>query len=418
MPRLLAWIPLLIACAAPCPTEPLVPAPEARWAARFHEPGSPPMTVGTEGMERFSDPPGVATYAAFALYDEAGAAVAERWLDTFTPLPSVTGTVNAATRFSTRTPDGALTLLLADGLRPAVRLDAASGEPILVEATWASAPEVAGQLVDLAPLPDGTALATRRRAPGGLGGDLVRLDVVGDGGVIETVALSELSSGRVEPGTIAVVDGRAVIGLSLLDEPDAGAVAVYDLERATVARLDVPGLTACAQVVRLATGRVAALCTGDLARPGERADAGFARIDAPLDDAASVVDGRLTSALFRDRPPTGALVALNGAWVAAVSRGEPATGRPDALMAVDLASDAATLLLEEAWTEAFGESLGEGAFAAGELWWPSARGVIHRFAMTGEGASASFEALAGAALPGCSSLSPRAVAALGAPPMP
>ena len=417
MRRTLAWIPLLLACAAPCPTDPLVPAPDARFAVRFHEPPAPPMPDETAGMETFSDPPGVATYAAFALYDEAGQVVAERWLDTFTPLDAVIGTVNAATRFATRTPDGQLTLLLADGLRPALRVDVATGEPTLVAPTWVAAPTAAGQLVDLAPLPDGTALATRRRAPDGLGGDLVRLDVANGGAVLESVALSALSSGRVEPGTVAVVEGRAVIGLSLLDEPGAGAVAVYDLERATVERVDVPGLSNCAQVVRLASGRVGALCAGDLADPA-RAGVGFARIEATLDAPPAVLDGRPESTLFRDRAPTGALVALSGEWVAAVSRGDPTSGRPDALIAVDLASDAATLLLEAPFDEAFGGTLGAGAFAGGALWWPSARGVIYRFAMTGEDAAATFDALEPASPPGCFSLSPRAVSVVGPAPSP
>ena len=41
------------------------------------------------------DPPGLATYAAFALYDGAGGLANERWLDSYTPLELVGGNAGA-----------------------------------------------------------------------------------------------------------------------------------------------------------------------------------------------------------------------------------------------------------------------------------------------------------------------------------
>lgn len=432
MRRLAALLLLVLpACGTPCPTDPLTPLTDVAFVVRFNEAPvvTPPMM--TPGLETFYDPPGVGTYAAFALYGDLGVAN-ERWLDSATTLEGVAGTVDAASALPSRLSPGTVTLLLADGLRPAVGFATATGEPALSLSTYAAPPDAAGQLVDLAPMGDGTALATRRRSAGGAGGDLLLVDAVGDRGVLETFSLAGLAAGAIEPGAVApLYDAsglatRALVSLALPDEDDAGAVAVVDVETGDVRRFDVPGLTACGDVVALpadATGvaRAAVLCTGDLtAAPAERRGVGLALLEAAPDLPVALAAGRPSSSLFSGRLPTESLVGLAGAWVAVVAGGDVTTGRPDALVAIDLASDAATVLLEEPRDDAFGAPLGHGDFrrdalGGGELWWPSARGVIHRFSMTGEDATAAFTALDGAPLPDCSRLSPREVRAI--PPL-
>lgn len=430
MRRLMWLLMVLPACGAPCPTSPLAPIADPGWVLRMNEAPDVPPPMGTPGRETFVDPPGMATYAAFAIYDGAGAVANERWLDTYTGLAGVPGTVNAASSLPSRLAPGALTVLLADGTRPAVTLELGTGARTLELVTYAGAPTAAGQLVDLAPLGDGRALVTRRRGAGGAGGDLLLVDAATDRGVLQSFALAALSSGAVEPGAIAPlfdasgVAARAVVGLALPDEPGAGAVAIVDLAGGDVRRLDVAGLAGCGAVVSLApdpTGvpRAAALCAGDLTVPPEdRAGVGLALLEAAPDLPVAVAAGRPSSTLFGGRVPTHALVALAGAWVAVVAGGDPTLGRPDSLLAVHLTSDAAALLLEEPWTEAFGAPLGQGAFRGAELWWPSARFAVHRFAMTGDDATASFAPLAGAPLPSCSRLPPRELRALPLPPAP
>ncbi|MBX3268624.1 MAG: hypothetical protein KF729_00090 [Sandaracinaceae bacterium] len=417
------WLLLILpACGTPCPRDPLAPVADPAWVVRMHEPPDLSLPVGMPGGETFTDPPGMQTYAAFALYDGAGLLANERWLDTYTTLPRVPGTVNAACSIPSRLAPGVLTVLLADGTRPAVSLDAASGARAGELVTYASPPEVAGQLVDLAALGDGRALVSRRRAPGGVGGDVLLVDD-GERGVLFTYALGALSTGAVEPGAIALVEEggaptRAVVGLALPGEPASGAVAVIDTTTGEARRLDLPGLERCGAVVALApsadgVARVAVLCVGDLTRePAERAGVGLALLEAPPGLPVTVASTRLASSLFSGRVPSRALVALAGAWVAVLAEGDPDGSRPDAVIAVHLGSDAATLLLEAPWTEAFGASLGQGDFRGTELWWPDARGAVHRFAMQGEDERATFELLAGAPLPGCSRLPPREVRAI------
>lgn len=429
--RRLAWLLLLLpACGTPCPTDPLAPVVDPGWVLRMNE--APELTVPMEtpGRETFVDPPGLATYAAFALYDGAGGLANERWLDSYTPLELVGGTVNAASALPTQLPVGGLTVLLADGTRPALTFDLATGERTLELATYAAPPSAAGQLVDLAPIGAGLALVTRRRSAGGFGGDLLLVDTASDRGVVETYALGDLSAGAVEPGSVAPLRDatgaatRAIVGLGLPDEPGAGAVAVIDTATGVVTRLDVPGLEQCGAAVSLApdaagVARVAVLCSGDLSRPvEERTGVGLARIEAAPDLAVTVAAGRTAASLFTGRVPTHALVALAGTWVAVVAAGDPTLGRPDALLAVDLASDAASLLVEEPWTDVYGAPLGQGDFRGSELWWPSARGTIYRFEMIGADALASFAPMPSPALPACSRLSPRQVRAIPAPPAP
>ncbi|MCA9606539.1 MAG: hypothetical protein KC619_13130 [Myxococcales bacterium] len=428
--RRFAWLLLLLpACGTPCPTDPLAPLAEPGWVLRMNEAPDVTPPTGTPGLETYVDPPGLDTYAAFAVYDGAGNLANERWLDTYTVLEGVAATVNAATALPSRLAPGALTVLLADGTRPALTFDPTTGNRSLELASYASAPSVAGQLVDLSPLDDGRAVVTRRRGEGGVGGDVLVVDTIADRGVLETFSLAGLSSGPVEPGAIArlgatAVDPRVVIGLALIDEPSAGAVAVVNPDTGDVVRYDVPGLSWCGEAVALApsdvgAGRVGVLCSGDLTRPPEeRSGVGLALLEAAPDGPVALVAGRTASTLFSNRLPTYGLVALAGTWVAAVSGGDPEVGRPDALLAVDLGSDAATVLVEEVWTDLYGAPLGQGDFRGTELWWPSARGAVYRFSMTGTDAAATFAALDPAPLPSCSRLPAREVRAIPALPTP
>lgn len=428
--RRLAWLLLLLpACGAPCPTEPLAPLVDSGWVLRMNEAPDVTPPMGTPGRETFVDPPGLETYAAFAVYDGTGALANERWLDTYTVLEGVPGTVNAATAMPSRLTTGALTVLLADGTRPALTFDPATGGRTLELATYAGAPAAAGQLVDLSPLDDGRAVVTRRRGAGGVGGDVLIVDTSADRGVLQTRPLAGLSSGVVEPGSIArlgatAIDPRVVIGLALPDEMGAGAVAVVDPDTGDVMRLDLPGLSWCGAAVSLApspegAGRVGVLCTGDLTRaPEERVGVGLALLEATPDGPVALAAGRPASTLFSGRLPTHGLAGLAGTWVAVVAGGDPALARPDALFAVDLASDAGTLLVEERWDEVLGQPLGQGDFRGTELWWPSARGAVYRFSMTGADASATFTMLDGAPLPSCSRLPPRELRAIGPAPTP
>jgi len=413
----------LAACGTPCPSDPLTPAAGAGWVVRFNAlPNvAPPST--TPGEEALGEPPGLGTYAAFALYDDSGAIMNERWLDSATTLVGVVGGVNAATVLPQRLEPSSLTVLLADGLRSALTFDLSTGARGLDLTSYSSLPDSAGQLVDLVALGDGTALVSRRRAADGLGGDVLRVDREADLGVLASFSLGLLSDGRVEPGNIAALGDRAVVGLGLLDEPATGAVAVLDLNDGSVTRLELFGLSGCGRVVSLElAGRVGVLCTGDLeTSPESRTGAGFALLEGVSGEPVQVVATRPAARLFAGRSPTHGLVRLRGDWVAAVARGDALEGRPDALMAVHLSSDAASLLHEEAPDESYGAELGQGDFRD-ELWWPSARGAIYRWSMTGTDNSATFALLEpSAALPGCSRLPPREVRALPSPstlPMP
>lgn len=428
--RRFAWLLLLLpACGTPCPTDPLAPVVDPGWVLRMNEMPEVTPPTGTPGREAFVDPPGLDTYAAFAVYDGTGNLANERWLDSYTVLESVPGTVNAATALPSRLGTGALTVLLADGTRPAVTFDPTTGDRTLELATYAGAPAAAGQLVDLSPLDDGRAVVTRRRGEGGVGGDVLVVDTMADRGVLETFALTGLSSGRVEPGSIArlgatAVDPRVVIGLAIPDEPGAGAVAVVNPDTGDVARYDLPGLSWCGAVVSLApgetgTGRVGVLCAGDLTLPPEeRTGVGLVLLEAAPAGPIALTASRTAATLFSNRLPTQGLVALAGTWVAVVSSGDPDVGRPDALLAADLGSDAAALLVEEVWTDVYGAPLGQGDFRGTELWWPSVRGGIYRFSMTATDAAATFTPLDPAPLPSCSRLPPRELRAIPSPPTP
>jgi hypothetical protein len=197
-------------------------------------------------------------------------------------------------------------------------------------------------------------------------------------------------------------------------------VAIVDVG-GLATRLDVPGLTGCTEVVALApldaapsTSRAAVLCAGDAsAPPAERTGAGLAVVELDATDPPRVADTRAAASLFASAAPTRGLVALDGSWVAAVSAGDPTTGRPDVLVAVDLAADAGEILWSEAWTDNLGQALGTGDYApsTGELWWPSATSGVLRWRQDG----GTFTPLANAAPPTCLGVSPRAVRHVPAP---
>lgn len=489
---LLALLLVVPACGTPCPTSAplLLPRPGTdpqRWVVRFNEAPAAPEPMMLPGMETFVDPPGTETYAVFAVY--SGTEILNpRWLDNYTRWVGASATVNAAAMMPSRLGADELTLLLPGGARPIVTFDITDGEVTHEIATSVSPPEAGGQIVDVARLAwddEELALATRRRGSGGVGGDLLLIDtaapVPGEVplGVLQTVSLAALSTGAVEPTWIVAIAGddlvsRVIVGLHLIEEENAGAVAVINLERpvirptstsariTSIERLDLVGLAWCTGIVPLPPERVAAdtpraavLCTGDVTQPAmERNGAGIAVLDSAPGEPVRVASVRLASTLFSGRPPTGELIALAGDWVAYVSRGDAASALTDALMAIDLGatSDAREILYEEPWTEGLGAPLGRGDFAPasgiardatrdcapsvvatyGELWWPAARVGILRWTMrcSAEG-SVSFlfrdnDDLADPSddspeLPGCHRLPARSVRALprtAAPPMP
>jgi hypothetical protein len=426
----------LAGCPTPCPSEPLTSFTEPpRWVARLNDrPTAPeaPPPAGTgapiPGTGTVLDPPGVGDYAALAVYGAEGPPLNERWLDSFTTWEGATAPVDAAAWLPRRMTAGRLTLLLSTAGRPVARFDLAGGGVLDELPVWESPPDAGGQLSDLAPLGDGTALASRRRASGARGGDLVLLELDAPGRVARTYELSGLSSGAVWPGRIAPLDAEtAAVGLGLPDEPEAGAVALVNVRTGEARRVEVPGLASCGAVAALAPDpalpdarRVAVLCTGDpMAEPSERRGAGLALLSV-TGPAARVEATRPSAELFEARPPTDSLVGLAGAWVAVRSLGDPRAGRPDALMVADLSSGAAARLAEEPWTERWGEGLGHGGFAADamELRWPSVRGGILRWRMEGDGPDAAFTPLPAVPTPDCSSLPVRVVRPLAPVGMP
>lgn len=424
------WIPTLAALVllvaapacepAPCPSDPLAPLSEPAWVVRFNEtPMVDPSTV-IPGVDRFTDPPGVGTYAAFAIYDTTPSLLDERWVDSYAAYPRASAGVDAASALPSELSAGALTLLLASGPRPAVTFDLASGSA-REAAPWANAPEAGGQLVDLAMLGDGTALAARRRGTGGVGGDLVLLDVADERGVIATYGLESLSTGLVEPIEIALLAGadgvasRAVVAIALADESDAGAVAVVDLASGALSRLDLPGASRwCLEVSSLAPdaaipsrARVAVLCAGDRSLAvDERAGAGLILLEADASESVRIAGTVTAAALPARRPPEQSLRGLEGAWVAYVSLGDPGEPRPDALVVANLSSGAAEVLYEERWSDVHGPALGDGAFD-GELLWPSVSGVM-RWSLS----DGVFTPLEPAPLPSCHTLPARVVRAI------
>ncbi|MFK7990216.1 MAG: hypothetical protein AB8I08_29620 [Sandaracinaceae bacterium] len=400
---------LLVGCPSPCISEPLTPAAEARWVARYNaDPPPPSPPLGIPGIEEVRDPPGLGTYAALALFDETGGLLNERWLDGFVQWEEASGSVDAASYLPTQT-GRSLTLLSATGSRPVVRLDLATG---VVDETPIHPvyPGAGGQLIDLAAFPDGTALSTRARDDLGGGRDLVRVDGFQ---VQDALDLSGLSLGVVEPGRIAALDSQtAVVGLGLPDEPNVGAVAWVD-GAGRVDRIDVPELTNCFDVAAFRDAdRVAILCSGDVtAPPRDRVGAGFALLELSPTGPPRFVTTRPASTLFPDAPPTRGLVALEGGWVAAVSGGTPLDGQDDVLYAVDLESTSGgSLLWSEAWTPGLGAALGAGDFlpSTGELWWPSATSGVLRWSKDGS----AFAALPNASAPTCLGSPPRVVRAL------
>ncbi|HJL14256.1 MAG TPA: hypothetical protein RMH99_01300, partial [Sandaracinaceae bacterium LLY-WYZ-13_1] len=414
----------LAGCPEPCPAEPLAPTAEApRWVARVNDRATVEApTNPLPGPDPAIDPPGTGRYAAFALYPAEGPPLNDRWLDSFTRWDGATVSVDAATTVPRALPPGELTLLAAAGGRPILGFSLATGAPLTEVAPWDTPPTAGGQLVDRVRLDAGTAVASRARTEDGRGSDLVRLDLL-EGAGPEPLALSALSPGPVRPGRLARLgEDTVLVGLALPDEPGAGAVAVVNARTGDTRRVDLPGLRSCVSVVALPPdpdapdeARAGVLCTADpTAPPGARAGVGFALVAVEDGGAVRVAATRPAEELFADRPPTGGLVALAGDWVAAVSRGDPSAGRPDALLAADLSSDAGALLYEEAWTERWGEALGEGGYAAdlAELRWPSVQGGILRWQMRGEGPSAAFTPLEAAPAPGCSRLPVRVVRAL------
>lgn len=393
----------------PCTSEPLTPAADARWVARYNEAPPPPEPpLGIPGIDEVPDPPGLGTYAALALFDGTGALLNERWLDGFVQWEEASGWVDAAAYLPTQT-GPSLTLLLATGSRPVARFDLATGtvDETPVHAVY---PSAGGQLIDLAAFPDGTALATRAEDDLGGGRDLVRVDGFQ---VQDTLALAALSLGVVEPGRIAALSNEtAVVGLSLPDEPNVGAVAWVD-GSGRVDRIDVPELTNCADVASFRDAdRVAILCAGDVtAPPRDRMGAGFAILELSPTGPPRFVTTRPASTLFPDSPPTRGLVALEGGWVAAVSGGTPLDGQDDVLYVVDLeATDGGSVLWSEAWTPSLGAALGAGDFlpSTSELWWPSATSGVLRWSKDGR----TFTPLPNAAPPTCLGSPPRVVRAL------
>lgn len=373
------------------------------------------------GHERATDPPGIGSYASFAVYGEEGAALNPHWLDSYTAWESATTVADAATALPRHMRRGELTLMLAGAGRPVVSFDLSSGEVTRNAPTWDRPPEIGGQLHDLVELLDGTALASRQRTGDGRGGDLVLLDL-GRGKVLRSFDLSGLSTGSVWPVELAMLGAEmAVVGLELPGEPDAGAVATVHVRTGEVRRLDLPTFQRCTSVVRLTSAASAAgpdqaavLCTGDLrVSTIERRGAGLAWL---VGDAGAVTVGatRSSGELFEHRPPTGPWTGLAGTWVAVLSRGDPDVGRPDALFVADVSSEAAVLLYEERWTDRFGEGLGSGGFSPGtmELRWPSVSAGLLRWRMTSAGADARFDALPAVPAPGCSNAPARVVRAL------
>ncbi len=414
--RLLALLALLSlpACdASLCPADRLSPVPAgARWIVRAND--RPTFTPPPEipGEETFADPAGTETYAGYALYDEAGALLAPRWLDSLTRWEGATGAVSAADRLASASPAGQVQLLLAEGRRPAVTFTLADGAVESELAPHLAPPEAAGQLVDAARAGD-RVLATRRRWPGG-GGDVVLFDVSG-ARILEVLPLRAPAGGVVEPGRIARLDdARFAIGLDYVEPPARGAIAIVDLDTLAVTRVDVPGLTGCLEVAPTPAGAVAVLCRGALdAPPGER-DAGLAVLRAE-DEVPSVEVRRARDAALSRRAPVERLVPLVDGWVAARVAGDPATGDGDAVLALDLDSDAAALLTQGFDDGRFGAPIGGGDFGAGELWWATVGGGVLRWRVEGSGREVTFTALPPAAPHGCDVTPPRDVRYLPSP---
>lgn len=410
-----AWPLLLLllpACDATfCEADRLAtPTGTPRWVVRFHDQldFEPPMEI--PGQETFFDPPGSETYTSYSLYDDTGAVVAERWIDTLTSWESATATPSAADRMPSIAPADELTLLLANGRRSSVSFALTDGEVLTETPGYGVPPDVSGQLWDELRVSERLAIATRRRHEGG-GGDLVLFDPI-DRVTLRTLDVSRLSSGRVEPGRIARLDAdRLVIGLTLLDEPSRGAVALVELSTEAVSRLEVQGLEGCNEVAsRDTAGEVAVLCRGDvLQAPEERAGVGLAVI-VTTEEIPGVELRRVGDATLARWVPTGRLVPLADGWVAVLSRGDP-LGRDDALVAIDLDGEGVEVLRQERHDDRFGEGLGGGDFGGGELWWPSVFGGVLRWRQEGD----TFTSLEPADVPVCETTPAREIRYLRAP---
>lgn len=416
---LTALCALLPACVVPCPDEPLArPSEPPAFVVRLHDRLTPPEP-GVPGVDRILPPIGAGEYALHALYAADGRPIAERWLDTVTVWEGATGVVDAASVLPARMRPGALTLLLADGPRARVRFETSSGLLLGQRDTWGATPAAGGELVAQIDLGDGTVLLSRRRTDASPAGVLWIDADERDGEPRDVFALDGLSSGRVTPGRGAPAGvGRAILTVGLEDEPAAGAVALITPGDDDLSRFELPGVSGCVDAAPLApagdVARVAVLCVGDPSSAA-RDGAGLVLLEAAPALPPRVAVTRAQAELFVDHPPTGALVALAGSWVAYLSAGDEE--RADALIAVDLTSDAGAILWEEDRSERWGGALGEGDFApgTGELWWPSVEEGVLRFQQVGEGADARFDVLAAAPPPGCTNLPARQARHLPAP---
>jgi hypothetical protein len=170
---------------------------------------------------------------------------------------------------------------------------------------------------------------------------------------------------------VALGDGLAIVALD-------GAVSTVDLE----------GRAGCEELAMMES-ELAVLCEGVIAL-------------VELDTLA--VSRTLETSI------DSGIVALSEGWIAGIARGE----REDGLVLVHVDGGAERVLHEEA-PGLWGAALGEGAFGAGTLSWPSVTRGVLRWRLEGDGGAARFTPSASIAPPSCYQLPARAVRALAAP---
>lgn len=403
---------LLAGCATPCPSEPLSPLLEPpRFVLELTDFGAPgvaplPPPDAIPGLEGEAPAtPGAAAlpeYASLAVYGRDGELLHERWLDTYSRWEGAADTYDARDGLPWVQAPGRLRVLLRE-VPSVAGLALASGAVAHDLRVPDGASMEADTFVDLAPVgPGGLSLLSHRD------GRLSVLDLREDGAVLRSLDLAGTVGERVRAGRVAPLGDtvEAVVGL---DVAGRGLVARVDVASGVVSLLELPGLRTCLEVAPLPSepgrpARVAVLCLGEPdGVPELPLGAGLALLEASAVSPLALVAGRPLSTLFPGFVPTHALIGLHDGWVAVASRGGPE--RVDALLALDVTSDAGELLWQEAWTEQWGPGLGEGAFdpVSRELVWPSVRSGLLRFRQ----GAARFETLQAAPTSACFRLAPR-----------